>query len=294
MKLSVIIPTLNAGERLEMLLTALENQFIPPEEIIVIDSSSTDMTREIAKKHAIVRLIVIPTNSFDHGGTRTMAANESVGDYLLFMTQDAIPMNNKLTEILIRALDSYPAAAAVYARQIASDNATSYEKLIRAFNYPENSNVQDMKHMGKGLRTFFLSNVCAAYRRETYYALGGFELNLRTNEDMLYAAKAIQHGYQIVYAAEAQVIHSHNMSFKEQYKRNKLQGYELARHKNLLGDDSPVGSGKEMLKYVTRGLLKQGRFISWIKFVIDCIARYTGNRAGKREYNKTRLGATTC
>ncbi len=285
MQVSVIIPTLNAEATIEPLLSALEKQSLPPEEIIVVDSSSTDQTAEIIRRHSSARLISIPRETFNHGGTRDTAAREAGGDVLLFMTQDAIPVNERLIEIFTHALGDHPQAAAAYARQIPAAVARPREKMVRSFSYPEKSEVHD-RETSLGLRTFYLSNVCAAYRKETYLALGGFETDLRTNEDMLFAAKAIKAGYQILYTAEAEVIHSHDLSLAEQYRRNRLQGYELARHRELLGNDSPVSSGKSMLIHVTKGLLKEGHVFSWIGFGMDCIARYAGNRAGKRAFEK--------
>ena len=285
MKLSVIIPTLNAEVTIEKLLSALQNQILPPDEILIIDSSSTDRTAQIVERYPAVRFTVIPKASFNHGGTRDRAAREAAGDILLFMTQDAIPADDRLTETLVKALSDHPNAAAAYARQIPAEDANPREKLVRAFSYPEEPEIHDLSSVRQlGLRAYYCPNVCAAYRREAYFELGGFETDLRTNEDMLFAAKAIKAGKQIIYAANAAVVHSHNFTPGEQYRRNKLQGYELARHSDLLGDDSPVGSGKAMLIHVTRGLLKKGRFLSWIGFGFDCVARYAGNRAGKREY----------
>lgn len=289
MKLSVIIPTLNAEQTLEPLLSALQNQILPPDEILIIDSSSTDRTAEIVKRYSVVRFAVISKESFNHGGTRDQAARTATGDILLFMTQDAIPANSRLTETLEKVLSDHPNAAAAYARQIPAEDANAREKLVREFIYPEESEIHDLNTIQQlSLRAYYCSNVCAVYKREAYYELGGFETDLRTNEDMLFAAKAIKAGKQIIYAADAEVIHSHNLSLGEQYRRNKLQGYELARHRELLGDDSPVGSGKAMLFHVTRRLLKQGHFFSWIGFGFDCIARYAGNRAGKKEYERHR------
>ncbi len=286
---SVIIPTLNAEREIESLILALEGQSLPPKEIIIVDSSSADRTLEIAGKHAIVRTETVST--FNHGGTRDLAARMAAGDILIFMTQDALPKDKNLIKMLVNALREHPRAAAAYGRQIPRENAWPQEKLVRSFNYPEASAVHSLSSIKElGLRTFYLSNVCAAYRRDLYLDLGGFEQDLRSNEDMLFAAKAIRKGYEILYCAEAGVIHSHNLGLGEQYRRNRLQGYELARHRDLLENDSPVGSGKAMLSFVTKGLLSKGRITSWVRFCLDCCARYLGNRAGKREYERTRHG----
>lgn len=287
MKVSVIIPTLNAGELFEELLTRLEGQTLPPEEIIVVDSGSRDGTVETAKKHDSVRLM--RTDCFNHGGTRDMAAREAEGDLLLFMTQDAVPASDCLIQILVEALEKHPDAAAAYARQLPREDAREAEKHVRAFSYPDSSEVHNLDSVQTlGLRAFYLSNVCAAYRRDIFLRLDGFERDLRSNEDMLFAAKAIRAGYEIVYEAQAQVIHSHDLTLSEQYRRNRLQGYELARHRGLLGKDSPMGSGRRMLAFVSRKLLGRGRLISLAGFCLDCVARYAGNRAGKRAFERER------
>ena len=92
---SVIIPTLNAGTMIDDLLTSLEHQRRVPDEIIVVDSSSDDDTRDLVRRHPEVRLIVIDRKDFNHGGTRDMALRESSGDFVLFLTQDALPESDQ-------------------------------------------------------------------------------------------------------------------------------------------------------------------------------------------------------
>ena len=79
MKISVIIPTLNAGTSIGKLLSSLGAQDIGTPEITVIDSSSDDDTVDIAKGFG-VKTIVIPKSDFNHGKTRNMAAMDARGD----------------------------------------------------------------------------------------------------------------------------------------------------------------------------------------------------------------------
>ncbi len=286
---SVIIPTLNAEKEIDILLKSLVSQTVLPLEIMIMDSDSQDRTLEIVKRYPSVHSEKVAV--FNHGGTRDLAARMTKGDILLFMTQDAKPAGSDLIEKLVKSLQEHPRAAAVYARQLPREDARPAERLVRSFTYPDHSAVHDAHAVADlGLRAFYLSNVCAAYWRNIYIRLGGFEKDLRSNEDMLFAARAIQKGYEVVYNAEALVIHSHHLSLSRQYRRNRLQGYELARHRTLLGNDSPVGSGKAMFLFVTKGLLRHGRILSWTRFCMDCGARYLGNRAGKREYERKKHG----
>ena len=287
MTIEVIIPTWKPGKELEELIRRLMRQRVRPHRIHIVNTDESCWDPGISDRWPGIALTHIEKREFDHGGTRDMAARESQAEVLVFMTQDAMPANELFLGHLIAPLLQDPSIAMSGGRQLPKADASPMERLVREFNYPDQSRIRSAEDLPElGIKTFFISDVCCAYRRETYLSLGGFDYPLKTNEDMFFAAKAIRAGYQIVYAAEAEVIHSHNLSFTDQYRRNKLQGYELARHRELLGDDSPVASGKEMFMYVMRGLLKQGHVISWIGFGVDCVARYTGNRAGKREYEK--------
>ena len=93
--------------------------------------------------------------------------------------------------------------------------------LYRSFNYPEQSSVKSLADIDKyGIKTYFCSNVCAAYDKGIYLKTGGFTERAIFNEDMICAGTMIQKGYSVVYAADARVYHSHNYSGKQQFHRN--------------------------------------------------------------------------
>ena len=285
--LSVIIPVINAEKDLPGLLAALKTQTLRPDEIIVVDTASVDKTADICRNDLAVKLIGIRRKDFDHGGTRDMALRISRGDIVVFLTQDALPADDKLLENLTKPL-SDPDVAVCTGRQIPKSDASKMEQLVREFNYPELSHVRSKEDIAQmGIKTFFCSDVCAAYNRYTYLELGGFDHPLKTNEDMFFAAKAINAGYKIAYAADARVYHSHNFTLKEQFRRNYSQGYEMEKHKALLGEVSKESEGVRLVKHVSVELLKHGRIGSFIHFGFDCIARYTGSVAGKNAYRRS-------
>ena len=288
MSISVIIPTLNAERDLAGLIEKIQAQRVPgPVEIIVVDSESADRTAEIARE-AGVKVLSVARKEFDHGGTRDMALRESTGDIVIFLTQDAVPANIYFLENLIRPLED-ERVAVVTGRQLPKSDAFPMEKLVREFNYPSESHIrseEDVERMG--IKAFFCSDVCAAYNRRIYLEIGGFEHPLKTNEDMFYAAEAIRKGYRVAYAADALVFHSHNFTPKEQYDRNRIQGYEIERHRSLLGEVSQESEGMKLVNHVSSGLLRQGQVKSFFQFGVDCCARLLGSRAGRQEYRKVR------
>ena len=283
MSISVIIPTLNAERELPVLLKALREQTLPADEILVVDSESADRTASVAEETEGVRVLRVRRKDFDHGRTRDTALRETAGETVVFLTQDAVPADRQFLENLVRPLEQEDVAV-VTGRQLPKEDATPMERLVRTFNYPAESHIRSEADVEKmGIKAFFSSDVCAAYRRRIYEELGGFEYPLKTNEDMFFAARAIRNGYRVAYAAEARVFHSHNFSLKEQYRRNKIQGYEIERHRSLLGDVSKVSEGIRLAGFVSGGLLKQGRLISFVHFGLDCFARLFGSRAGRRQ-----------
>lgn len=288
--ISIIIPTLNAGENITKLLEGLSKQSYPIERIMVIDSRSTDDTAERCKAFPKVEFSVIERKAFDHGGTRDVAIKSCDTDVVVTMTQDAGVFDPTLIEKLIAPLNGNVVAS--FARQIAREDASIYERFVRAFNYPEQAKIKDRSCIETmGIKAFYSSDVCCAYDRESYLALGGFEHPIKTNEDMLFAAKAIVNGYAVSYTAEATIVHSHNLTLKEQYRRNYIVGYEMERFRNLLCGVKDISEGGKLVKYVSKELLKRGKLISFICFGFDCVARFLGNRAGRRAYRKEQVKA---
>lgn len=284
--ISVVIPTLNAGAMIDTLLSGLEQQNRKPDEIIVIDSSSDDDTRELVRRHTDVKLIVIERKEFDHGGTRDMALRKSKGDFVLFLTQDALPRTSHyITDILEPFQDER--VALVYGRQVPRQDARYAERLVREYTYPNHSVVierEDIRRMG--IKAFRATDVCSAYRRSAYYEVGGFDNPVLTNEDMFIAARLLREGWKVVYAARAQVIHSHNFTFRQQYKRNYIQGVEIEKHKDLLGDSALTGEGMMLVKHTMKGLMRKGKLMESFRFLIDCGFRFLGNRKGAFDANK--------
>ena len=220
MKISIIIPTLNAESYIQRLIEKLEYQSIKPSEILIIDSSSEDKTEEICKLYDIVKFIKINKDEFDHGGTRNKAAAEAKGDILVFMTQDAEPEDERYIENLIKKIGKDDIVAS-YGRQIAREEATILEKFAREFNYPDFDLLKSSSDIKKlGIKTFFMTNVCSAFITDEFWKINGFPSNTILNEDMIISSKIILGGKKVHYSSKARVIHSHNYKYIQQFKRN--------------------------------------------------------------------------
>lgn len=283
MKISVIIPTLNAERWISRQLDSLLSQTIEA-EIIVVDSGSTDATPSLVRARADrVRLLEIPNGDFDHGGTRDYALRQSGGDIVCFLTQDALPTDEKCLEKLLAAL-SAPDVAAVFGRQIAYPDAPEYERLTRAFNYPDQPRTWREADIPRfGVKAYFFSDACAAYRREAYLAVGGFDAPILTNEDMMMAAKLLHAGYALAYAPDAAVYHSHRYTLGQEYRRYVRIGRVMEQYRDRLPGAKADAEGWRMLRFVGGGLAREGRIGELFGFFARVCVRFAGNRIGKRD-----------
>ena len=260
-----------------------------PDEIVVIEDTYDEGIPEITTKYPDVKYIRIKPHEFDHGRTRDLALRQSTGSIIIFITQDALPSDSHFIENITAPFSTDDKIAISAGRQIPRPDAWPFERLVRLFNYPLVSRIRSASDIPElGVKTFFTSDCCCAYRRDIYEQLGGFDYPIKTAEDFLYAARAINAGYKISYTADAGVIHSHNLTLRQQYRRNFWTGYETERHKEYFCGVSQEKEGMRLVKYVSCELLKHGRILSFIRFGFDCVARLLGNKMGKRAYRKNK------
>ena len=258
---SVIIPTCNGARWLDQLLTMLKIQSWQPVEIIVVDSGSTDATVELAISHN-VRLLQIPKEQFDHGGTRSMAARHARGALLVFFTQDAIPANEHAIARLVAPLTQEKGIAATYGRQVPNHDAHPLSAHLRMFNYPQQDSLRCLQDKDRyGFKTIFISNSFAAYRREALAQVGFFPEKVLFGEDTLTAAKLLELGHCVQYVSEAVVFHSHNHTLWQDCKRYFDIGAFHASAWDVLGTfGAPTGAGKRYVRSELSYLVAQGRF----------------------------------
>ena len=280
--ISVIIPTLNAQKYIEKLIDKLKAQKLEQElEIIVIDSASDDKTAQIARD-AGARVLEINRDEFDHGGTRNLGWRSANGDIICFMTQDAIPVDDLYLVNLIQGFEDNDVVM-ISGRQVPKSDANYVERLTRAFNYTAISNVRSQKDIeSMGIKAYFFSDVCAAYRRSFLEETGGFDSPIISNEDMLLAAKALQAGYRVRYEAKAEVYHSHNFSLRYQYCRNFDVAVFMEQYKDVVKGEGTTGEGIRMVLFTEKELFLHLHFVSMFRCVFESAAKFLGNRAGRR------------
>lgn len=218
-KIGLIVPTLNAGKLWQSWLTAYAQQTRKPDYLLLIDSSSGDDTVALARAHGFDAQ-VIPKSEFNHGGTRQFGVNKLAGmDIIVFLTQDALLADAQAIEKLLAAFADETVGAA-YGRQLPHRDAGPIAAHARLFNYPAESQLRGLEDRGRfGIKSVFISNSFAAYRRTALTQAGGFPVDTIMNEDTYVAGKMLVAGWKVAYCADAQVFHSHDYGFSDEFKR---------------------------------------------------------------------------
>ena len=216
MKVVLCLPLLNGESTGSLIIETLKKQLLQNVTVLIIDSESTDRSAEIFTQHDFLYQ-TIPRKSFNHGATRQLAVElSSAADIIIFMTQDAILADSSSLQHLVNAFAD-PSVGAAYGRQLPATDATAIAAHARLFNYPAESYVRSEADIPLfGIKTAFLSNSFAAYRRSALLAVGGFPSSVILSEDTMVAAKMLLNGWKVAYCAEATCYHSHNYTpFKE-------------------------------------------------------------------------------
>mgnify|MGYP002529900130 CR=1 FL=1 len=278
----VIIPAYRPGEGWKQMLRGLEGQTWPVHRLIVMNTGKENWKAAYEKTTISMEVHHLTREEFDHGKTRDQAARMSRADYLLFMTQDALPEDCHLIEKLVEAIEQDEKIGAAYARQLPREDCRLMEQYTRQFNYPEQSRVKTKADIPTlGIKTFFCSDVCAAYRRDLFEELGGFESPVIFNEDMFFAANAIEHGYGVAYAADAKVVHSHNYTMGQQFRRNFDLAVSQKQHSEIFEQVSSEAEGMKLVKSTIAYLFKIRKPWLIFHFGTQCVGKYAGFWMGK-------------
>lgn len=284
MTFDIIIPTYKPGEEFKALLNGILTQTLKPDKIIIINTEEKFWKKEF-EEIIPVNVIHISKSEFDHGATRRLGAKISEADVFVCMTQDARPKDDMLFSSLISAFSDDKTAIS-YARQETDDKAGEIERYTREFNYPGKDRVktsEDIKNLG--IKAWFCSDVCAAYRKSAYNMAGGFVKHTVFNEDMLMAAKVMDMGFKVVYKADARVIHYHEYSLWQQFSRNFDLGASHREYREVFEKVSSYKEGGRLVKDTAKHLLKVGKFYLIPKLVLHSAAKLLGYKLGKK-YDK--------
>ena len=228
---TVFIPTFNGEKYLERLLVAVEQQeFEGNVEILIIDSGSTDGTLSIIARHPLVRLVQIPQSEFGHGKTRNLAATLARGEYIVYLSHDAIPAGTFWLDAILLPLRSLGEggenAQAVFGKHVARAGCFPVLKygIDGVFNAcGPDGRVSVVDGSVSSVDTLlpaqlFYSDVCSATRRSFLLEKIAYQ-DLPYSEDLAFARDLLVAGYRKAYQPSAVVEHSNDVTLAEYPRR---------------------------------------------------------------------------
>jgi len=282
MKILIIIPIYNAESFLERQLEMLVSMAkVNIQDILYIDSSSNDNSKGVIKKYNVPYKVIDKAN-FDHGATRQFGVDSINADIYIFMTQDAIPVDENSIENILKAFND-PKIGCAYGRQLPHEGANLLSSHARSFNYPEESYVRFYEDRGKhGIKTCFNSNSFAAYRKTALSEIGGFPGKNILGEDMFVTAKMLQTGWKVAYCADAKVYHSHNYTLAQEFKRYFDIGvFHTEQSWILEAFKSPNREGFKYVQSELRYCWNQRAYLQIIKSLVTVGLKLIGYKLGK-------------
>ena len=248
LKASVIVPVKNPGAKFRMVMDALlGQQTLWDFEVLILDSGSNDGTLEYIESisDSRVRVHRIDPTSFGHGRTRNLGVAMTSGQYAVFITHDATPIDEKWLANMVATADSDPQIAGVFGRHIAYPDADPFTarelelhfagfdawaiaSLDDPIRYKNDEAYRQVLH--------FFSDNNALVRRSVWGRIPYPDVEFA--EDQIWAQNIIEAGYKKAYARDAVVMHSHNYGLFERLQRSfdeagafrRLFGYMLCQN----------------------------------------------------------------
>lgn len=277
---TVVVLTYNAGDGFNDFCSALQNQNIAIEKVLVIDSSSKDNTAAIAKEFGF-EVIVIDRQDFGHGKTRQYALERTQTEYVVYLTQDALLYDEFAIENLLRMMSKYTKMGACFGRQVPYPYTGVLGSFVRLFNYPAQSRINRLEdRKTKGIKTCFSSDSFCGYRKSLLNVVGGFP-DVSFSEDAYVAAKLLLAGYETGYCAEAKVYHAHNYSIIQEFYRYRKIGKFYRSQAWLLEEFGKAeGEGLKFVLAEAKWLISRGYWYMLPLAFIHNFVKFLGYKIG--------------
>ncbi len=219
---SIVVRALNEAKYLPYLFEGLADQTRQPEEIILVDSGSTDGTRKIAIAAGSVVEKIKPED-FTFGRALNRGCESATGDILVFVSAHVYPHDKYWLERLVSPFENHSNVALVYGRQIGDErNHFSETELMRRW-FPDVSDHQQMHP--------FCNNANCAIRKSAWEQ-NPYDEELTGLEDMAWAKQALSDGRRLWYESEATIVHVHEESISQTVNRYRR---EAIAHRKIFG-----------------------------------------------------------
>lgn len=248
---SIVIRALNEGEQLPRLFAGLARQTRQPDQVILVDSGSTDDSVAVAEANG-AEIVRIAPDDFSFGRALNLGCSHAAGDVLVFVSAHAYPLDDKWLDELTTPFER-PEVGLVYGGQTGDSRSCLSElELLRTW-FPD---VDDDDQ-----QTPFCNNANCAIRKSAWNEMP-YDETLTGLEDLDWARRALAAGWTLVYRADARIVHVHNEPFA--VTRNRFRRESIAHRRIFpdqhVGSAAAVGlflltTGRDYVASVARGRL---------------------------------------
>lgn len=215
---SIIVRCYNEEQHIGKLLSGVMQQTYQNFEIILVDSGSTDATLSIASRYP-VKVISITPEEFSFGRSLNLGCEAAQGEYLVMVSAHVYPVHKDWLEQLLKPFN-LPQVALVYGKQRGNQITKYSEHQIFSKWFPEESNYHQQHP--------FCNNANAAVRRSLWQD-HPYDEQLTGLEDLAWSKQITELGYCVAYAAEAEIIHVHDESYRRIYNRYRREAIAFKR-----------------------------------------------------------------
>jgi rhamnosyltransferase len=219
---SLIVRCFNEEAHIGRLLTGAVRQNRPPDEIVVVDSGSTDRTLDVASKFD-VKVVSIAPESFSFGHALNVGIAASTAEIMIIASAHVYPVFDTWIEKLVAPFVDEQVALTYGRQQTPFDGRFSEQRLLSQW-FPAQSTHRQ--------RHPFCNNANAAIRRSAWERRP-YDEQLTGLEDLDWAKYVMETGRSIAYIAEAPVVHVHDESFAQVFNRYRR---EAIAHKDIYND----------------------------------------------------------
>jgi rhamnosyltransferase len=224
-KVSIIILVKNGDAFLEEVLKRVFAQEIEEGfEVIAIDSGSIDNTKEILAQFPI-HVEEIPPTTFNHGETRNLGARLSKGEYIVYLTQDATPLDERWLNRLLDPLREDLLVAGAFSSQHPREDCHLMERrqllqteLVSGKTMRVNTAVGNPEYDKNRYPFIWFSNTSSCIRKEVWERYPFRKVEFAEDQD--WAQRVLEAGYKTVYVPDSIVLHSHNYRPVKNFRRH--------------------------------------------------------------------------
>ena len=212
-KFSVFIRTKNNDWVLSQTLNALFSQNIKPDEIVVVDSGSTDNTLKILEDFNLSPKQISP-ESYVPGKVINETLEEITNPIVVMLNSDSVLLSPESLQHLLAPFENKEVIATV-GRQLPRHDAEDWVKRDYSIAFPETETLPDFMGLSFPLSAFRYN----VWEKEKFYTKSW------GSEDTEWGKRIVKNGHgKIQYVPKAITMHSHNYNFSQLFARRFIEG----------------------------------------------------------------------